>query len=58
MSQDYAFEYLGPQEVLFSKVVDPWKVQLYGKNYITLGFEVYRFSPLPVQCLLSVSLET
>lgn len=57
-SRVYAFEYLGPQEVLFGEVVETWKVRLRGRKYVTLGFEVYSFSPLPVQCLLPVSPET
>lgn len=52
------FEYLGPQEVLFGEAVEPWKVQLCGKKYVTLAFGAYHSSPLPVQCLLPVSLET
>lgn len=52
------FEYLSPQEVLFGEVVEPWKVQLYGRKCITLGFEVYSISLLSIQCLLPVSLET
>lgn len=40
------FECLGPQEVLFGEVVEPWKVQANGKKYITLDVEVYSFSPL------------
>lgn len=39
-SQVYAFEYLGPQEVLFGEVVETWKVRLRGRKYVTLGFEV------------------
>lgn len=31
-SQAYAFAYLGPQEVLFGEVVEPWKVKLYVKK--------------------------
>lgn len=31
-SQAYAFEYLGPWEVLFGEVVELWKVKLYWKK--------------------------
>lgn len=31
-SQAYAFEYLGPREVVFGEVVELWKVKLYGKK--------------------------